>query len=212
MKRVLALVLLMCAPLWSCAQEDAQEDRYTLGENYRALSAPLTTNAAEGKVEVVEFFWYGCPHCYDFEPYVEEWQKEKSDNIEFVRVPAIFRPGWKVHAQAFYTAEMLGVSDKIHRPLLDAMHKHKRQFGDAAAMRAFFLEQGVSGDDFDKTFESFMVMSKVARAEQLTRKSGIRGVPAMVIDGRYQPIAHSFNDMIRVTDYLAHEALAKAKD
>ncbi len=204
MKRILALALLLVAPLWAFAAAD----EYTEGQNYRALGAPLPTQVEPGQVEVVEFFWYGCPHCYEFEPHVEEWLKDKPENVVFKRVPAIFRPGWKLHAQAYYTAELLGVLDRIHRPLLDAMHKENRAFVDEEGVREFFIEQGVEEKAFDDTFSSFLVMSRVARAEQLTRRSGIRGVPSMIIDGRYQPIATSYNDMIRITDFLSRKKLA----
>ncbi len=205
MKRILALALLLAAPLWAAAA-----DEYTEGENFRLLGAPLPTQVEASQVEVVEFFWYGCPHCYDFEPYVKAWLKEKSENVVFKRVPAIFRPSWKIHAQAYYTAELLGVLDTLHPALMDAMHKEKRNLADKASMREFFIEQGVTEKAFDDTFGSFLVMSQVARAEQLTRRSGIRGVPSMIIAGRYQPSATSYNDMIRITDFLAQRQLAKA--
>ena len=116
--RIFGLLLALAAsPFGPAAAED-----YTEGTDYERVSPPIATDET-GKVEVYEFFWYGCPHCYRFEPYLQKWLENKPDNVEFIRIPAIFNsPRWEVHARAYYTAEILEVQDRIHGPLFSAIH------------------------------------------------------------------------------------------
>jgi thiol:disulfide interchange protein DsbA len=159
-------------------------------------------------------FWYGCPHCYHFEPLLEKWIEGKSDQVAFVRVPAIFRDSWLLHAQAFYTAKALGVLDKVHRSLFDAIHLEKRRFNTKEALADFFATQGVAKKDFLSTFESFAVQGKVQQAVVITRASGITGVPAMIVNGKYRTdaeLAGSFERMLEVVDYLIAQESTSTK-
>ena len=174
------------------------------GINYKRLPKPQAT-ADASKIEVVELFWYGCPHCHKFQPYVEEWLKTKPDNVNYIRMPAILREDWSLHARAFYTAETLGVLDRIHAPLFDAIHIEKRHLFTEDSLMQFFQEYGVSNDDFRNTFHSFAVDSKVRRARLMTRNYQIRGTPAVVINGKYVTgpgMAKGFENMIKIIDYL----------
>jgi thiol:disulfide interchange protein DsbA len=199
---------------------------YVEGFEYHKVTPPQAT-VSKDKIEVVEMFWYGCPHCYRFEPLLHEWLKNKPDNVEFVRMPAIFRPNWELHAKAFYTAEALGVLDRIHKPLFDAIHKHKQKLDSVAALRTFFKSYGVKAEDFDKTIASFAVLTKVQRAKRLSRAYGIHGVPSMIVNGKYMTDAkfaslgdsggNSQKKMLQVVEYLikkeaaATTAASKAK-
>ena len=178
---------------------------FTEGKEYKLIKPPQATTTGD-KVEVVELFWYGCPHCYSFEPFVKKWLPNKPANVEFVRLPAVLNPRWEVHARAFYTAQALGVEDKIHTALFDAMHKDKKRFNDEAALADFFVEQGVDREAFKKTFDSFSVVTKVNRARALTRRYGISGVPSVVINGKYRTSAQdagSYPNILKVVDFLA---------
>ena len=183
------------------------------GIEYKLISPPVPKSTGD-KVEVVEMFWYGCPHCYHFEPAFEKWKKSVPSNVEVIRVPAIFpnRPAWEVSARAFYTAEMLGVLDKIHKPMFDAIHKNRQKLFSKESLADFFEKHGVSKDKFNETYDSFGVQMKVNRAKDLTRRYGIDGVPTLVIDGRYLTQASLTNGeagMLKVVDFLIEKESKK---
>jgi len=144
---------------------------------------PTTTGK---KVEVVEMFWYGCPHCNSLEPYVNRWLKKKPANAEFVRIPAIFQPGWEPLARAYYTAEILGVLEKTHSAMFETIHEKKQRINSDEDIKKFFLQHGVSEKDFSRVFRSFAVEAKIRRAKDMTNRYGIRGVPALIVNGKYR--------------------------
>jgi thiol:disulfide interchange protein DsbA len=186
---------------------------YDEGFDYQRIAPPLPTDTP-GKVEVVELFWYGCPHCFRFEPIVERWLESKPDDVAFKRVPAIFRDSWAPLARAYYTAEALGVLDRLHMALFEAIHLKRRNLNSEGALRTFFQEHGVSGEDFDRTYRSFAVESKVRRAMDLTRRYGINGVPSMVVDGKFRTdgtLAGGLDEVPKIVDHLvATEAGTRA--
>ena len=210
MIRRLFIGLMLILPALALA-DTAQQ--YTAGEDY-TLITPAQPGGSDGKVQVVEMFWYGCPHCYEFEPMLRDWEKNKSTNVEFIRIPTIFNnPRWQLHAGAYYTAEVLGVMDKFHTPFFDAIHARNQRMGSKEEIREFFAGIGVDNKTFDETFDSFAVQAKVRRAADLTRKYGITGVPAMVVNGKYVadgPKAKSYENMLRIVNALVEkEASAK---
>jgi thiol:disulfide interchange protein DsbA len=174
---IFALLLL---PLSATAVEE--------GFEYQAISppVPLTQGESNGKIEVIEMFFYGCPHCFRAEPMVNKWLKSKPDFVNFTRMPAIFRDSWEPLARAFYTAQALGVLDRIHEPLFNSIHIKQQKNFTKEAIRAFFISQGVSAADFDKTYNSFQVANQVARAKDLGKRFKIQGVPAFVVDGKWR--------------------------
>lgn len=185
------------------------------GIEYKLVTPPVRT-ADKDKVEVVELFWYGCPHCYSFEPKLNKWKKSLPANVVFKRVPAIFpnREIWETHARAYYTAELLGVLDKIHRPLFDAIHKNKQQVHSQEALANFFSQYGVDKQTFKDTFSSFGVQMKVNIAKDLTRRYQIDGVPTMIINGRYRTHASLTNGqdgMFKVIDFLIEKETKAGK-
>ena len=174
------------------------------GIEYRTIKPSVPTQTGK-KIEVVELFWYGCPHCFRLEPRIKQWKKSKPANVEFIRVPAIFNKRWELHAKAFYTAEVLGVLDKIHTPLFDEMHVRKKHLHKKSDIKAFFVKQGVKAEDFDSTFDSFMVNIKVNRAKDLTKRYGIDGVPSLVVNGKYLadgPMASGHANLMKILDFL----------
>ncbi len=205
--RLISLSVLLFAPLGvSFAGIDE-------GIEYKRLPSPMPTVDPK-KIELLELFWYGCPHCYRFEPKLKKWLKKKPANVVFVRVPAIFNPRWGFHAKVYYTAEVLGVLDKLHDALFEAIHVQRKQMKTVEEVRKLFVRYGVKPKDFDKAFASFMVDAKVRRAKDLTRRYGISGVPSLVVNGKYVtdgPMASSAGGMLKVVDYLIEKESAASK-
>ena len=148
------------------------------------LNPPLATDS-KGKVEVVEFFWYECPHCYALEPYLEAWIKTLPADVEFRRIPATFNERWMISARVYYTLEAMGLLDKLHRPLLDAIHKDRLRITDEAQLTAWLQGKGVDVAKFNATLKSFAVEGRLKRATALIQGSKIDGVPALMVNGRY---------------------------
>ncbi len=182
----------------------AQAAKFEEGVEFAAINPPQLTSTGK-KIEVVEMFWYGCPHCFQFEPYVKRWLQSKPANVEFVRIPAVFRPEWALHARAYYTAEVLDVVEKIHTPFFNATHEEKRPLNTMPQIEAFFVEHGVKTEDFRKVFNSFAVEQKVRKAIELSRAYQIGGVPAVIVNGKYRTdngMSGGANKTFSVVDYL----------
>jgi len=178
MKRLLSLVLLSCAflPAFALAQAPGKFQ-------YTEIKAPLAVD--DGKIEVLEFFWYGCIHCYNLEPLVEKWEKTLPKDVQFRRVPAIFNDRWALDAAIFYTFDALGVLDKMHKPFFDAIHRDRLKTDNKQALGEWLQKQGLDQKKFDDTMRSFGVQTRVRRAAQLTAAYKIDGTPAMAVHGRY---------------------------
>ena len=178
MKKILALfALLVAAPLIAAAQGD--------GFKYSELKPTQPVSLEGKKIEVLEFFWYGCPHCYNLEPQLESWLKKLPPDVQFRRVPAVFNARWGHDAAIFYTFEAMGVLDKLHRPFFDAIHREGLRTDNKEALAQWLQKNGVDPKKFDETFKSFTVQSKTRRAVQITTAYGIDGTPAMAVHGRY---------------------------
>ena len=179
-------------------------------DQFKIIDPAQPTQTEEGKIEVVEIFWYGCPHCYDFEPYLSDWLENKPDNIEFRRMPGIFSDSWIPLGRAYYAAEQLGVIDTIHKPLFEAIHKEKRNINDQSSLADFFAEHGVDKDQFNEAYNSEAVNDMVKKAFVAGRRYQVRGVPSLVIQGKYltgSSMAGSYENMLKVTeDLVAKEA------
>jgi thiol:disulfide interchange protein DsbA len=154
------------------------------GIDYRTLSQPLETESGD-KVEVLEFFWYGCPHCYHLEPALDQWLAKQPDHVQFRRVPAVLGRGWVNHARAYFAAELLGVLDKVHVALFEALHEKKLRLFDEDSIADWFAAQGVDREQFLAAYRSFVVDMKVRRVGQLGQQAGLDGVPSFVVNGKY---------------------------
>ena len=148
------------------------------------INPPIATDG-KGKIEVVEFFWYECPHCYALEPYLEKWVKQLPGDVEFRRVPAMFNERWIISARVYYALEAMGLLDKLHRPLLDAIHKDRLRITDEAQLTAWLKAQGVDVAKFSATLKSFAVEGRLKRAQSIVQGSRIDGVPALMVNGQY---------------------------
>ena len=163
------------APLAALAQR---------GPDYYELNPPQPVETT-GKIEVLEFFWYGCIHCYNLEPKLETWLKTLPKDVEFRRVPAVFNERWGHDASIFYAFEALGLLDKVHRPFFDAIHRDRLRTDNWPSLSAWLEKQGVDVKKFEATVKSFGVQSKTKRAIRLTTAYKIDGTPAMAVHGRY---------------------------
>jgi thiol:disulfide interchange protein DsbA len=179
---------------------------------YETLSPAQPTHNPD-KIEIIEFFWYGCPHCYDFEPLLEKWVKALPKNVEFIRQPAVFSELWGKHAKAYFTAEALGVVDKVHNDFFDALQTKKQHLETEDELAKFFVAHGVNENEFRTTYNSFLVDTKVRQAATTAGRYGITGVPAIIINGKYKtngPLAGSHEKMLEVINQLIQKE-SKAK-
>ncbi|MBE0625966.1 MAG: thiol:disulfide interchange protein DsbA/DsbL [Burkholderiales bacterium] len=196
-KLVAALMMVLAAGL-AQAQPAA-------GVEYLELATVQPTDSP-GKVEVIEFFWYGCPHCYKFEPVITPWVKKLPKDVHFRRVPAMFNDEYAQGARAFYALEAIGVEERLHKALFDAIHTGSRlRVADEAALTEWLAKQGVDTKKFAAAYRSFSVEGKLKRAAQLTQGYKIEGVPSMAVNGKYVIITNnikSFEHLLEITDYL----------
>jgi len=179
---------------------------YVEGEHYKLTTQRLAVSG-EGTTDVVELFMYTCPHCYHLEPEVEDWQKsiEGEGKVNFIQIPAVFGPNQIPLATAFYAAEALGLSEKLHPLLFDAIHEDGMNLSSQKAILDYVAQQDVDRASFEKMMGSFGVKAKVKKAAALTNMSGISGVPSFVVNGRYHtsgPMAGSIEAMFEIVDFL----------
>jgi thiol:disulfide interchange protein DsbA len=157
---------------------------YVAGKDYTVLSTPGTVEKP-GMIEVREFFWYGCPHCYRLEPFVANWEKTKAADINFVRSPAALNPVWEQNARGYYAVDMMGMTEKVHGPLFTAIHAKGGRYFDQSTLATFYKTQGVDEKRFNSLFNSFAVTGKVAQSKALAMKYRLEGVPAVVVNAKY---------------------------
>lgn len=206
----ISLLLLSLASTVTLAAEPGKAGSAPEGEAYDLVSPPQPTTDPT-KVEVLEFFWYGCPHCYHFEPDLNAWLKKKPSNVVFIRQPAVFNARWAAHAKAYFTAEALGVVDKMHADFYDAIQTKKMALESEDDLAKFFAEHGVAEADFHKAYKSFAVDAKMRQAEGMAARYGITGTPALVVNGKYRiggEKAKTFANMIAATQKLVEKESA----
>ena len=168
----------------------APSGKWQPGTNYTVLVPAQPTSVAAGKVEVLEVFWLGCPHCYALEPLLATWRQSKPAYIEFVRVPVIWQPAHRSHARLYYTLEALGRDDLVSKAF-DALVQQRQELytGDEQEsfrrQQKFATDNGVKADDFAKAYNSFTVNSRLQRAEELTQRYRVESVPFIIINGKY---------------------------
>ncbi|HYX63113.1 MAG TPA: thiol:disulfide interchange protein DsbA/DsbL [Burkholderiales bacterium] len=200
MKQALAFIAALALATAASAQGTPQ---------YTELNPPQPTVTEDGnKIEVVEFFWYGCPHCYSIEPLVEQWKKTLPPDTVFRPFPAVFNARWGYDAAIFFTFEALGVLDKVHRPFFDAIHRDHLRTDDPKALDEWVKKQGIDPKKFNDTMKSFSVQAKTRRAAQLTAAYKIDGTPAFAVAGRYTVSAEqgqTREGMLKSVSYLVEK-------
>jgi protein dithiol oxidoreductase (disulfide-forming) len=191
MKRLwLSFALLLCCSVAAAADTSVDGPRFLEGLSYEALTPVGPTDVKPGQIEVIEFYWYGCPHCFALEPYVEAWEKSGlPKDVVFKRVPESAPDSqFYVDAQATFAAEQLGIGEKIREPFYNAIHLDQDEplRTDVDALRQFFGKFGVKPADFDAAWGSAGVQAALTRAQKLEDADGITGVPTIVIDGKWK--------------------------
>ena len=184
------------------------------GTHYVRLGTPVAVTLPAGKaVEVVEFFWYGCPHCFAFEPTLENWIKKLPADGSFRRVPAGFTATYQMHQKVFYALEEIGQLDAVHGKLFNAIHVQNKRLNSESEVTAFLTTVGVEEARFSAAMKSFGVNTKANRAKQLSEAYKIDGVPALGVQGRFytsMPMAGSADKAVAVADFLIQRARQKA--
>ncbi len=177
------------------------------GSGYETL--PLAGDQrTDGKVEVIKFFWYGCPHCYSAEPAVNGWLENTPDNVVFRREAPPLNQGWQIHSEAFYAAQIMGILEEFHTPFFDEIHQNRNRMRSPDDVGDFVESLGVDRDKFLSTMKSFAVRGKIQNAMNLAQKFRLTGVPSVIIDGRFRTggsIAGSYPRMMEVIGELADE-------
>ena len=176
----LLLSSLCCSLFWSMAAQAALEP----GKQYTLISPSQPTETGKN-IEVLEFFSYACPHCHELEPLLNPWTKKLPADVTFRRLPAVFNDTYMIYAKIFYAIEAMGLLDKLHTPLFDAVHVQHLNLSIEKTMQEWVTKQGVDGKKFADTYASFAVSSKAQRAKQLTRAYAISGVPSIAVEGKY---------------------------
>jgi thiol:disulfide interchange protein DsbA len=176
MRKLLALIASLAALAFAA---HAQQ-----GPTYQTLTPPQPTEGG-GKIEVIEFFWYGCPHCYHLEPEVSAWAKNLPPDVVFKRVHAIPNQAWAAHALIFYTLESMGLVEKYHQKVFDAIHKDNQNLANQKIREEWLARNGIDVAKYNEVEKSFSVNSKMQRARQLTVNYKVDGVPRVFVNGRY---------------------------
>lgn len=183
------------------------------GVHYEIIDPPQPVEVP-GKIEVIEFFSYACPHCYHLEPSINPWIKKLPKDVNFFRVP-LAAGQWAATAKLFYTLDTLGVEDKLHSDVFTAIHADKSLNGtDEAAMPGWAAKKGLDEKKFSDIYKSFAIQTKVQRALQMIASHKVSGVPAIVVDGRYLVLNNtiqSFDDLITLTDQIIEMARSNKK-
>lgn len=203
-----ALLALLVMPVLAL-QAQAQDGNWVEGEHYDVIS-PAIRGSSE-KIEVTEFFWYGCGHCYNFEPQIVQWKKTLADDVVVKGSPAIWNALMEVHAKAFYAAEVLGVLDAVHMPLFQALNVDRKRLATEEEIADLFAANGVSREEFSKAFNSFGVGSQVRQANARARAAKITGTPEMMVAGKYRIStrkAAGQANMIKIANFLIEKERA----
>jgi thiol:disulfide interchange protein DsbA len=201
----LASAGLLSPSVW--AQAKAPVD----GVDYLTLDKPASTEAAAGRIEVVEFFWYSCPHCNAFEPLLEAWAAKLSKNVAFRRVPVMFRPNFEPQQRLYYALEAMGKLSEVHKKVFNAIHNEKQTLDTAEQIAAWVGKQGLDKAKFMEQYASFPVVTKVRRATQLQEQYKVDGVPSMGVAGRYFTSGSLAGNMPRVLQVVDHLVAQAAK-
>lgn len=179
------------------------------GADYLLLDKPATTEAPAGKIEVVEFFWYSCPHCHRFEPQLEEWVKKMPKDVVLRRSPVSFRPDFEPQQRLYYVLESMGKVEELHKKVFNAIHVERQLLNTADLVAAWAEKQGLNKAKFTEAYNSFLVATKTRKATLLQDAYKVDGVPALGIAGKYftsGSVAQTMERALVVTDYLISQA------
>ncbi len=203
-RRLFSTAMLTATTLLGAASAWAQQ-AFRSGKDYITLDRPVATEAGNGKIEVLEFFWYSCPHCNQFEPAFEQWAKNTAKDVVVRRVPVAFRDDFVPQQRLYYTLEAMNLVEKMHIRVFTAIHGEKQMLNTDAAVLAWAEKQGIDKAKFEQAYKSFGVATKAKRAVQLQNDFKIEGVPSLGVAGRYYidgTLAGSMPRALQVADAL----------
>ena len=195
-------------PLSANAQGPTAAKKPVEGTDYLSLDKRVPTDVGAGKIEVIEFFWYSCPHCNAFEPQFAAWKKAAPKDVVVQRVPVRFRDDFEAQQRAYYVFESLNMVDALHGKLFHAIHTERQQLSSGAALAAWTDKNGLPEKKFIETFNSFGVASKARRATQLQEAFKVQGVPALGVAGRFYTdgsLTQTMDRSLQVAEYLIGE-------
>jgi thiol:disulfide interchange protein DsbA len=202
----------------ACAADNAPPAatrQWAAGSDYLVLEPALPTSTGD-KIEVVEVFSYACPHCAHFQPYIDELKSKLPANAQFVLLPAVFNAAWEPFARAFYTAQTLGLVDKTHQALFDALHRDHLPIGSIDTLAKFYAGYGADAATFLSTANSFVIDAKLTHGNELVRGYHVEGTPTLIVNGKYRVAMNSERSIgpaeaIQLTMYLVQQESASAK-
>ena len=203
-RRLFSTAMLSATALLGAASAWAQQ-AFRSGKDYITLERPVATEAGSGKIEVLEFFWYSCPHCNQFEPAFEQWAKNAAKDVVVRRVPVAFRDDFVPQQRLYFTLEAMNLVEKMHIRVFTAIHGEKQMLNSDAAVLAWAEKQGIDKAKFEQAYKSFGVATKAKRAVQLQNDFKIEGVPSLGVAGRYYidgTLAGSMPRALQVADAL----------
>ena len=187
------------------------QSTFVEGTDYQRISPPVKTTDPD-KVVVTEIFWYGCPHCFRFEPYAERFAAGLPDGAVFEQVPSALNPRWTEHARAYYSLRMMGALEKTHKELFEAIHLKRQRLTSLDTIAQFVAEQGLDEKEFRTNYFSFPVETQIRKNVQKEKRYGHTGVPAVVINGKYlvsASMAGSNERLIQIMSHLVAQELAQ---
>ncbi|GAB3050746.1 thiol:disulfide interchange protein DsbA/DsbL [Acinetobacter apis] len=196
------------ATMMAFSVQASAAEQYVADKDYTVLKNPSPD--VGNKISVREFFWYGCPHCFKLEPYMQTWLKALPKDVTFVRTPAAMNPVWESGARTYFASELLNVRQKTHLPLMDAIHVDNKQIFDQKSAAQFFTKYGIPEAKFNSAYNSFAVSSKVAESNKLAQQYQLTGVPAVVVAGKYM-IQGENGRVTAILNYLLDKERAAKK-
>ena len=175
-----------------------------MGTDYKLIE-PAQATRSGNKIEVLEFFFYGCSHCFHLHPDLTAWERKMPKDVELVLVPTVFNSSWEPMAYTYYALEVLGQNHKLHNDLYEAWNVNNINLSDESKIAAFVAKHGVDSKKFSEAYHSFSVQTKVMRSKQLTQSYGLRGTPTLIVDGKYLITGLQPADSIRVLAELVEK-------
>jgi thiol:disulfide interchange protein DsbA len=212
MKKLLGAVLFSLSLGLVTGAAQASPEAPVLNTDYTVLAQPQPVSAPAGKIEVTEFFWYGCPHCFAFEPKIEAWAKTKGDDVVFRRVPVAFRPDFEPHSRMYHALDSMGIAEQLTPKVFNEIHVNKDYLLTPEAQAKFLGKNGVDTQKYLAAYNSFGVISAVKRDTQMLTDYKIDGVPTVVIQGKYETSpaqTNSLDGTITVINWLDAQIRAK---
>jgi len=211
MKKI-ALAILLLSVFNLYAQEAKKPVKaYSKGLHYTELDPTYDTENSE-QVIVYEFFGYMCPHCSSFQPFIKPWHDKLPKHVKLVRIPVVFQPGWDILAKAYYTSETMGIVEKTHLAMFDAIHKGHKRFKTIEDIAQWYADNfSVDKDSFLSTANSFMIDSKVRQSNAMMRTMQVTSTPTIIINGKYKPNVKALGSQNAVLEMATYLSSLEAK-